>query len=314
MKSKVKANVNIALIKYWGKKDEQLKLPFQPSLSFTLDQFYTITNLEYDKEIQADILYIDNQLANKEETKRVSQYLDEIRKRYQIPYYAKINSENFVPKAAGLASSSSAFSALALAATKAYGIELNKRELSTVARLGSGSATRSIYSDFVLWHEGDSHESSYSEPLMRWSEFRIIVCLIEKGEKMIGSTLAMKASVNHPKYNQWIEQAKIDLENMLIALKNRDINQLGKIAQQNAFMMHQLLKEVDINYFNETTHQVLEKVIELQKKIPVYATIDAGPNIKLITIENYVDEVINEFDGLVEMVVCKSGEGVIEVD
>src|SRR5690606_15681978 len=125
-------------------------------------------------------------------------FMDFIRKEYQIPFYAEIQSYNHVPKRAGVASSSSAFASLALAATKAFGLDLSERELSTIARFGSGSASRSIYNDLVIWHEGHSHETSYAERFADADDLVLLVCMIDSSEKKIDSRTAMNELKKYP--------------------------------------------------------------------------------------------------------------------
>src|SRR5690554_2131442 len=159
MIAKARGYVNIAFIKYWGKANIEKNIPLTKSIGLTLDKFYTETKVTYDKNLKEDILYIDNVKATPNELKRVSNFMDFIRKEYNIPYYAKIDSFNYVPKKAGLSSSSSAFSALALAATKAYQLDLPQNELSRLARYGSGSAARSVIGAFSIWDNKDDLSS-----------------------------------------------------------------------------------------------------------------------------------------------------------
>ena len=159
----VRAHTNIALIKYWGKKDEDLRLPTNSSLSMTLDKFYTDTKVSYDGNLDYDEFYLDGSKVDDKEALRVFKFMDYIRKNYGIKDYARIESKNNVPTAAGLASSASAFAALAKAAT--LSLELSDEELSKLARMGSGSASRSIYGGFVKWEMGNDHDTSFANLL-----------------------------------------------------------------------------------------------------------------------------------------------------
>ena len=311
IKMKARANVNFALIKYWGKKDEALKIPYQSSLSFTVDSLYTETTVKFDGALTKDLININGLESDKAQT-RVVKHLDYIRNKYHEKRYAYVSSKNFVPTAAGLASSASAFAALTYAAISDLGLNLSEKELSKLARVGSGSASRSIYGGFAIWHHGYDDASSYAEKLkIDWPEFRIIVCLVDENEKKASSTLAMKKSVeNTESYNQWVTRSEIDLKMLLSALNEKDIAKVGLIAEANALLMHDLIEETGIIYKTKVSNEIIERVKTLRDKgIEAYITMDAGPNVKIITLEKDVKSILEEFKDL-KTIVCKSGNGV----
>lgn len=311
MKATAKANVNIALIKYWGKKDIEFNLPLTSSLSFTVDKFYTITKVEYKKELIEDHLYIDQKYEVGDEYKRVVEYLNKIRKMYNIPYYAMITSQNYVPKKAGVASSSSAFAALALAATKAYGINLSKKELSSLARLGSGSAARSIFGGFSFWNEGNSHETSYAEPFEGFDDMAILVCMVDETEKKISSRDAMlELTKNEENKESWIETTNDFIIDMKQAFMHQDFEQVGSIAESHAMLMHYYMQEDGIEYLTDQSFKIIDLAERLRGQgFPVYATMDAGPNVKILTRKEYIKDIIHRFEELAKVTVCYEGEG-----
>ena len=307
MTKTVRAHTNIALIKYWGKKDKALKIPHNSSLSLTLDEFYTDTKVTYDDSLEKDVFYLDDKLVEDHIAKRVYWFMDEIRKKYNLSSYAKIESWNHVPKEAGLASSASAFAALAKAAT--LDLNLSDKELSRLSRLGSGSASRSIYGDFVRWNMGHDDNDSFAEPLdvPVWDDIRMVVCLVNEGPKPYLSSMAMdKTAEESVYYDSWVKQSAIDIKEMEDALKEQDIYKVGSIAQANALRMHASLLAIDMWYFEPETIRVMNVVRELQKTIPVYFTMDAGPNVKILTTAAYVDELITAL-GDIETVICSRG-------
>lgn len=305
---KVRANVNFALIKYWGKKDEDLKIPYQSSLSFTVDNLYTETEVIFDNDLTKDIININ---GITKDDKRVIKHMDLIRKEFNVNKYAYITSKNFVATEAGLASSASAFAALTLAATKALNLNLSKKELSIIARKGSGSASRSIYSDFAIWHHGTNDLDSFAEPIdLIWDDFRIIVCIINDNKKVKSSSQAMKESVLNKKvYNNWVLESEKDLKEMLKALPLKDIDKVGIIAERNALLMHEVIEKTNTYYRTKESFLVIDKVKELREKgIKAYITMDAGPNVKIITTKAYVDDILNEFKNI-KTLICKNGDG-----
>jgi len=155
MKAKWIATPNIAVIKYWGKKNKKFNIPYNNSVSVTMDDsLKTTTAVEFDRTLSEDILILNGQVASEKETKRASAVLDELRKISKKKIFAKIDSSNNFPTGAGIASSASGFAALACAAADALGLKLSKKELSAIARLGSGSACRSVYGGFGEWKAG----------------------------------------------------------------------------------------------------------------------------------------------------------------
>ncbi|WP_342621600.1 diphosphomevalonate decarboxylase [Erysipelothrix sp. P66] len=314
MTKTIRAHTNIALIKYWGKKDNELKIPHNSSLSMTLDQFYTDTWVEYDATLTEDIFILDGYEVEGKEKDRVVWYMNELRKRYPLPYFARIHSTNFVPKAAGLASSASAFAALAKAAT--LNLDLSDEEVSRCARLGSGSASRSIYGGFVKWNRGSNDLDSFAEPIIMkpWPEFRMIVCILNDQEKPFLSSQAMNTTVEESVYYPaWVEQTEKDIINLESALKEHDIWTVGAIAQQNALRMHASLMSVNMWYFEPQTVEIMNKVRKIQKTVPAFFTMDAGPNVKIMTTSEHVETVLAELEG-VKTVVCAPGVGVSVYD
>lgn len=309
MTKTVRAHTNIALIKYWGKKDSDLKIPHNSSLSLTLDRFYTDTSVRYDASLTHDVFILDGNRLDGKSAQRVFWFMDQVRKRYNIKEYAYIESKNHVPEAAGLASSASAFAALAKAAT--LGLNLPIEELSALARLGSGSASRSLFPGFAIWEKGVSDETSFAHPLgfEPWDDFRMVVALVNDKEKPFSSSTAMDLTAQNSVYfPAWVEQSQKDLQAMTQAIKEQSIEKVGLIAQENALRMHASLLGVNMWYFEPKTIEIMNIVRNLQKEIPVYFTMDAGPNVKIITLDKYVDRLIGALNGT-ETIVCSSGPG-----
>jgi len=162
---KARAHTNIALIKYWGKADEDLILPMNNSLSVTLDRYYTDTKVTFNPEYTKDTLILNGEEVSDDEAKKIYRFMDLVRERSQTSMYAYIESINYVPTAAGLASSASAYAALSAACNEALQLNMSKKDLSRLARRGSGSASRSIFGGFAEWEEGHDDETSYAHAI-----------------------------------------------------------------------------------------------------------------------------------------------------
>ncbi|WP_295728146.1 diphosphomevalonate decarboxylase [uncultured Limosilactobacillus sp.] len=318
MKASARAHTNIALVKYWGKKDQQLIIPQTDSLSLTLDKFYTDTTVEFNNHLKQDQLIIDGQPIATNKLSKVTRVLDQVRSLSQHPQFAKINSYNHVPMAAGLASSASAFAALALAASSAAGLHLSPRELSRLARRGSGSATRSIFGGLVQWHAGSDDASSYAEPIIEHVNFGIemLAILIDTKQKKVPSRGGMQLSVTtSPFYPAWTKIVAQDMIAMKTAIQHHDIQQIGHIAEENAMRMHALTLSADpaFTYFNGGTIKAINLIKGLREQgLNCYYTMDAGPNVKVIYDRQDRQRIINQLApvfGQDHLIVAQPGPG-----
>ncbi len=286
------ANVNIALLKYWGKKDELLKIPFQSSLSLTLDNLGTTTTITLDSTLISDQLFFGGQRANQTEELKMLKYLNLVRQLYSCTGYVKIDTTNSVPTAAGLASSASAYASIATGLNRVYNLNLNQEGLSKLARLGSGSAARSIFGGFAFWHHGDSHETSYATPIpSTWDELMFIVVLISSDKKKISSTEAMRQSVRLPSYQDFVKSSEALVTPMLEAIEAKDLNRLGPLIEQSSDLLHFTIRQTGIDFYLPETYELLKKLVPLKAKYPLFYTIDAGPNVKLLTSKQYVSDI-----------------------
>ncbi len=279
------AAANIALCKYWGKRDRDLHLPTTSSLSLSLP-LGTTTSVSF-AERDAVIFQGKELPADDAFALRITRFLDLIRP--QANFGFTVTTNNTIPTAAGLASSASGFAALVLALNKASGWHLPARELSILARLGSGSASRSIFDGFVLWYRGKREDGSdsYAEPLdLSWPELRLGMLVVEHGEKSISSGAAMERTMaTSPLYPAWVDGSTGQLQQIHAALQRQDIDALGRAAEANALGMHatMLAATPAISYWTPETMAILQKVWHLRKEgLSLYATLDAGPNVKLI--------------------------------
>lgn len=286
-RGKARAYGNIALIKYWGKRDEKQVLPMNSSLSLTIECFYTETEVVFDDKYEKDYFYLDGKLQDNQATRKISSFLDLFRKAANINMKALVTSTNFVPTAAGLASSASGFAALAAACNIAAGLNLDHRELSMYARQGSGSATRSIYGGFVEWQRGTSEKDSYAIPIddAKW-DIGMVIVIVNSKEKKVSSREGMKHTVlTSPFYKTWVNRAEEDVKEIKLAIKDRDFEKLGLITERNGLMMHATMLGANppLSYWEPDSVKVMLLVRELRNDgIQCYFTMDAGPNVKIL--------------------------------
>ncbi|AYG37367.1 diphosphomevalonate decarboxylase [Lactiplantibacillus pentosus] len=314
-----KAHTNIALVKYWGKKDADLMLPQNGSISLTLDHFYTQTSVTFATQLTADEIEFNGQRLTAQKAARISQFLDLVRQQSGQTAYAKVVTENHVPTSAGLASSASGFAALAGAASRAAGLQLDLTDLSRLARRGSGSATRSIFGGFVEWHAGHDDASSYAEVLqdpVDW-DIQMIAVVLKATQKPISSTAGMARVVQtSPYYPAWVQTAEADLKRMRQAIAARDLQEVGQIAETNAMRMHalNLSAEPAFNYFTAETLTAIQAVTDLRSQgVNCYYTLDAGPNVKIICAGQDTDVIktaLQQYFEPEQLIVAKPGPGI----
>lgn len=296
-----RAHTNIALIKYWGKRDKQLFLPMNSSLSLTLDAFYTDTKVIFDSDLTADEFYLNGILQDSKEILKISRFLDLFCEYIGERTFARVESLNFVPTAAGLASSASAFAALTLATATALGLNLSREELSTLARRGSGSSTRSLFGGFVEWDMGTGSADSMAHPIddADW-DIGMIVLAVNTGQKKIASREGMDHTVaTSPFYQVWVDTAKEDLQAIKQAVADRDFEQVGQITEHNGMKMHAttLSANPPFTYWSADSLLAQEAVRQVREEIGLsaYMTMDAGPNVKVLCRASQMAELV---DGL----------------
>lgn len=284
-----RAYTNIALIKYWGKKDQELILPMNNSLSLTLDAFYTETCVTFSASLASDVFTLDNQVQGKQATAKISRFLDLLRQKTGTQQAATVVSRNFVPTAAGLASSASGLAALAGAAASALKLDLTPTELSRLARRGSGSACRSIYGGFAEWQQGHDDQSSFAVPIASngWEqELSMLFVIVNDQQKDISSRIGMQRTVETSAfYSGWLETVPQDLASAKQAITNQDFSALGEVTERSALKMHgtTLAADPPFTYWSSESLQAMQLVRQLrQAGLPCYFTMDAGPNVKVL--------------------------------
>jgi diphosphomevalonate decarboxylase len=320
------AGTNIALVKYWGKRDPALNLPAAGSLSLTLDGLGTRTTVRFDGALAADRVVLDGALATGRPATRVTAFLDLVRARAGTQSRAEVESVNTVPTASGLASSASGFAALALAATHAAGLTSTPAELSELARRGSGSAARSIFGGFVEMARGERADGSdaVARPLDAgaWDlDVRLVVAMTSAGAKAIGSTEAMERTARtSPYYAAWIASVADDLTEARAAIAARDLVRLGAVAERSALRMHAsaLAADPGVLYWNPATVAAMVAVRAVRASgVPAYFTIDAGPHVKVLCAAADAPVVVDALSttpGVLRTVVASAGRGAHIVD
>jgi len=283
---------NIALLKYWGKRDSALNLPVADSLAVCLDDFHT-TAMMQRADAPADSFVWNGQEMGPPYRSRFQRMVRFARERSACDEVIQAELKSTLPPRIGLAGSAAAMSAFALALSEFFNMGLHTRELSALARMGSGSAARSIPDGFTWWHRGHLTDGtdSFAETILShdaWPELRILLVILDTEGKRVSSTDGMvRVSQTSPHFEAWTHQCTFLAPVMLEAIQERDFEKLSSLAKNNALTMHALCMTAQppIVYVNSATLRVLEHLEELRRTHPLFYTLDAGPNPIVFTLD-----------------------------
>lgn len=294
------AHPNIALVKYWGKRDVERNIPAVGSLSITLDGLATTTSVRFDSELEHDTFFLGGREAP-EMAARVTACLDRMRRRTGRDLHADVESDNDFPTAAGLASSASGFAALVVAADAALGAGLDRSELADLARRASGSAARSLHGGFVELEltPGGPYPTATRQLLepSAWA-LHVVVAVTDPGPKAVGSTDGMLITEHtSPFYPAWVESSPVDLSQARSAVERRDFEALADVSESSCLKMHAVMLSArpGLIYWNPTTVECIRRVRALRAGgAAVFFTIDAGPQVKAVCLPEAIERVGRE--------------------
>ncbi len=312
------ASPNIAFIKYWGNRNPALRLPANASLSMTLASLQTETTVIFDDRLESDQIEIDGSPPSEKAASRVSLHLDLIRSLSGNPAFASIRSQSNFPAGAGIASSASAFAALTAAASAAAGLELDKKQLSILARRGSGSAARSIFGGFVQLFSGEHNEDGYAEQLAPADHWPLIdlVVVVRKEHKSTGSSEGHQLAPTSPIQASRVLDAARRQEICKRAILQKDFQALAQIVEQESNLMHSVMMTSDppLLYLEPESISIMKQVTSWREAgLDVCYTIDAGPNVHCICSaddSNEVERQLRSIDGVSDVFRCAPGNGV----
>jgi diphosphomevalonate decarboxylase len=314
-----RATSNIALVKYWGKRDVALNLPSTGSISLTLDRLATETSVHFDPGLNADVFELNGAPAGAKGA-RVERFLDLVRTHAGIETRAQVRSRNDFPTGAGLASSASGFAALALACDAALELGLSLPELSVLARRGSGSAARSLLGGFAEMRPGsapDGHDAfAVALAAPDHVPIRLVVALTTLEEKDIGSTEGMQRSeATSPFHAAWLASVPNDLADMRAAIAAADLERIGTLAESSCLRMHAVMMGArpPLLYWNASTLGAMHAVRDLRKQgTGAWFTIDAGPQVKVLCDTAdlaTVESALRSIDGVHGLISAAPGAG-----
>ncbi len=311
------AHPNIAFIKYWGNRNDQLRLPLTGSLSMALDGLETVTRVSFDPDLTADRFILNGTEQSGAALDRVASFLDHVRQWAGLNRFAQVESTSNYPSGAGIASSAAAFAALALAASRAAGLELSEAELSHLARLGSGSACRSVPGGYAEWLPGSGDADSYAvqiAPPEHW-DLVDLIAVVDRGEKAVSSSTGHKLASTSPLQTLRVAGVPERLEQCRTAILERDFERLAQVVELDSEWMHAVMRTSTppLYYWKPATEVVIWNVRAWRSQgHAVCATVDAGPNVHVIALAEeaaWAEAQLRALPGVLEVLKAKPGGG-----
>jgi len=311
------ACANIAFIKYWGKRDAELNLPANSSLSMNLDRLTTVTTVEFSPDYDDDVVILDGHEERGTTRQRIVAHLDRVRAMAGLTVRGRVVSENSFPVGAGLASSASGFAALSLAASRAAGLELSQKELSILARFGSGSACRSIPGGFTEWTAGTCSEDSFARqiaPPEHW-DLRDVIAIVSRAHKQVSSTEGHSLAATSHLHQARVISVADRLAQAKAALLEKDLAALGRLMEEDAVSMHAVMmtSRPPIYYWLPGSVRLIHEIQSWRAEgLEVYFTFDAGPNAHLIcqaADQAEVERRLGDIKEVLEVIVGGPGPG-----
>ena len=322
---KVKSYANIAIVKYWGKKDAKKMIPATSSISLTLNDMFTETEMEFisdedikisvEKEMKngdykdkfsnmTDLFYLNGELQDSVHTEKISKVVDLFRENRSQK--VKISTTNNMPTAAGLSSSSSGLSAVIKACNELFGKNYTQSELAQISKFGSGSSSRSFFGPVAAWDKDTGEIYEVKTDL----KLAMIVLVLNENKKEISSRNGMELCAKTSTYfDEWVKQSEIDFINMKKYLAENDFEKVGTLTEENALRMHKTTETANppFTYFNEKTYEAMDFVKNLRNNgEKCYFTMDAGPNVKVLCLEEDLEKLAGIFEEKYKIIVSRT--------
>lgn len=301
----VTSYANIAIIKYWGKENQAKMIPSTSSISLTLENMFTTTSVSFLPDTAtSDQFYINGVLQNDEEHTKISAIIDQFRQPGQA--FVKMETQNNMPTAAGLSSSSSGLSALVKACDQLFDTQLDQKALAQKAKFASGSSSRSFFGPVAAWDKDSGAIYKVETDL----KMAMIMLVLNAAKKPISSREGMKLCRDtSTTFDQWVEQSAIDYQHMLTYLKTNNFEKVGQLTEANALAMHATTKTANppFSYLTKESYQAMEAVKELcQEGFACYFTMDAGPNVKVLCLEKDLAQLAERLGKNYRIIVSKT--------
>ncbi len=316
-----RAHPNIAFIKYWGNQDDVLRLPANSSLSMNLDGLYTQTTVIPDETLFSDVLVLNGEIASGKSLERVVTHLNMLRQRCEIVTHVRVESANNFPTGTGIASSASAFAALTVATAAVFEISMTERELTTLARRGSGSASRSVPTGFVEWHAADTHADSFAESIAAPEYWNLVdvVAIVSDQHKATGSQEGHTTAATSDLQIARVNGAADRLMRCKQAFLARDFATFAEVVELDSNLMHAVMmtSRPPLFYWLPTTLDIMQRVRAWRSQgLNVCYTLDAGPNVHCLCTADAAPEIqrqLQQVAGVMDIKIATPGGAAVVI-
>ncbi|QFP41687.1 diphosphomevalonate decarboxylase [Borrelia miyamotoi] len=290
MKVRCKVNPSLALIKYWGKRDNFLNVPATSSIAVSIDKFYSVSEIELS--CKDEIILNSNTVVLKDREIKFFNYARKILNEPNICF--RVISENNFPTAAGLASSSSGFASIAACILR-YFNQYSHQKASDLARIGSASAARAIYGGFTFLKEG-AKSAFQVNSFNCFNDLCIIFAIVDSQEKEISSRVAMEICKQEEFYwDAWVKSSRTIFKEALYFFLKGNFNEFGLKIVKSYQCMFGLMLSSSIIYFKGITIDLIKYIAYLRNKgILIFETMDAGPQVKILCLQRDLEFILNE--------------------
>lgn len=311
VKATGQAHVIQGLVKYHGLKDKKQRIPFHDSISVCAERLTTTATIEFDRSYSGDKIDINGKPATTTEAARVLAVISSLRRLAKTHEHFRLASKNNLTEGKGLGFSAAAFASIALASSTALNLNLRPERLSEVARLGAGSACRSVAGGFSIWY-GNRNGRSFSEQLPCGKSLDFAMAIVPIASSVKTDT-AHEESVSSPLFGARVKEVKKTLRHMREAIRKGDLATIGSLAEADSLSLHAVTmtgKSRILLLAPETIH-VIRRVVELRERegVPVWYSLDTGPSVWVNTCSEFVDRVSDDIERNTGLTVLKSGVG-----
>ncbi|MGA3404559.1 MAG: diphosphomevalonate decarboxylase [Candidatus Bathyarchaeia archaeon] len=299
------------LVKYHGLKNRKLRLPYHDSISVCAKELTTTATVDFDRQYSEDVIEINGSVAKGNEANRVMAVIDPLRKLAKNKDHFRLASKNNLTRVKGVGYSAAAFASIALAASTALNLKKDLAHLSEIARLGSGSASRSLVGGFAIWY-ANKNGRSFARQLDDGTRVKLAMGVVPLASD-VKTEIAHEESVSSPFFSSRVREVKAEVSKLLRAIKKGDVSEVCRIAENDSLSLHAVTMtgKGGLVLMSPETINVIRRVRAMREEqgIPVWYSLDTGPSVFLNTQHEYLQKVCDDIQNSIHLPVIKSDVG-----
>jgi diphosphomevalonate decarboxylase len=299
------------LVKYHGLKNRKLRLPYHDSISVCAKELTTTATVDFDRQYSEDVIEINGSVAKGNEANRVMAVIDPLRKLAKNKDHFRLASKNNLTRVKGVGYSAAAFASIALAASTALNLKKDLAHLSEIARLGSGSASRSLVGGFAIWY-ANKNGRSFARQLDDGTRVKLAMGVVPLASD-VKTEIAHEESVSSPFFTSRVREVKAEVSKLLRAIKKGDVSEVCRIAENDSLSLHAVTMtgKGGLVLMSPETINVIRRVRAMREEqdIPVWYSLDTGPSVFLNTQHEYLQKVCDDIQNSIHLPVIKSDVG-----